>query len=289
MKHFILTIAIILANISCNIMPKMYVNNDNEPENYFDINKRIQKYFQIDTIIDVNFTDPKNPANIKPYCIYNNHVLILVEQDSNIVKFIHYYIPERKIDTLTAVIGYEDFIKADSYWLSYQNITCNDKYLIIAVYNKVVVFENSNFQKFVYKDILMYHDGFTKTYLLKSVLYLVKCNYYPLKTEPHMKITKLCLDKYEIVKSILPDFTAPEFCFLAPRNWADANTDGTRILFANTLKYHIAIYDKELNLTDTLVRKPKHWKDITNPKLVKVLERNRQYEKDSNRRMQTGE
>ena len=59
MKHFILTIAIILANISCNIMPKMYVNNDNEPENYFDINKRIQKYFQIDTIIDVNFTDPK--------------------------------------------------------------------------------------------------------------------------------------------------------------------------------------------------------------------------------------
>lgn len=156
---------------------------------------------------------------------------------------------------------------------SIDDISLNDKYLTILIFEKLFVYERKNNGDFIYLKSLEVDHSITNCRFLPNGKIILFKNYlgYRCNVEETTCLSLMDIENGKIIKTIFPYFALAGFSYFEPKRLIEV-TDNS-ILYSQVGEYKIIEFDFDLNIIDTISNPNIKWKRMKDKEMNKILEK----------------
>lgn len=156
---------------------------------------------------------------------------------------------------------------------SIEDISVNDKYLAILIFEKLLVYERKNNGDFIYLKSFEVDHSITNCRFLPNGKIILFKNYlgYKCSKEETTRLSLMDIENGKIIKTIFPYFALSGFSYFEPKRLIEV-TDNS-ILYSQVGEYKIIEFDFDLNIIDTISNPNVKWKRMKDKEMNKILEK----------------
>lgn len=149
------------------------------------------------------------------------------------------------------------------------NIAFNNNYIVLHYFSHLIIYKKNNGQFVLHKESKT-KEFSSMQFVNDSILALAE-NYY--SHTPPTFISLFNINTLSIEKNIFPNFNNLLLSYFSPQKNFDAK-DNT-ILWANRAEYSFLVFNKNLELKDSIFHNVKDWKNLSEKTLKKALKRSK--------------
>lgn len=149
------------------------------------------------------------------------------------------------------------------------NIAFNNNYIVLHYFSHLIIYKKNNGQFVLHKESKT-KEFSSMQFVNDSILALAE-NYY--SHTPPTFISLFNINTLSVEKNIFPNFNNLLLSYFSPQKNFDAK-DNT-ILWANRAEYSFLVFNKNLELKDSIFHNVKGWKNLSEKTLKKALKRSK--------------
>lgn len=172
--------------------------------------------------------------NVKESCDSICFYILNMENDS--VSIEKYY-----IDNLSQLVN-------GSYSSTLKNISLSNDFIAVVTYDYVYLLERKTRHLINKVDNKKYH--FENATFIKDNRIFIYRNYNDLEKKKKTEFAIFSIPDFTLIKEKYPKFDYIQYSHITPNKWISSLND--KILFSQTLDYHIDLYDSDLNIENSI-------------------------------------
>lgn len=131
------------------------------------------------------------------------------------------------------------------------NIGLSEKYLAVVTYGNIYLLERKTKQVISVLNNEKYHFDNLSFIEDDKIFFYSNYNFHKLDRVIKTQFSIFSIPNFKLIKDIKPKFNYIQYTHLQPNHWIGCLNN--KILFSQTIDYHIDLYDKNLNLQNTIL------------------------------------